>query len=869
MKKLNSFIFLILIIAILFLSGMASQQEATEQSTLIEITEWLRLGPFQTALPVFDNSSVKLKDLLAFEEIDVSNWWPSEKQTVNLDKTQQFKWKKVNAAGGEIELEKNDNPRIVYLASYLSVNRFLKAEIKAASRHLFQIYLDGAVVRTKSTSEKPEEKDDSNSEIKETLKLETGKHLILIKALSDPESKSDWNIKVRLGAAAEYGNDPVSIGTSPEQIMNIHRLLDGPKIKGVSISPDGEFMTISYSQTRPPTDEVESWIEILKASSNSLVQTLRGGLKVSNVKWSSQKGVFAYTKKSDEKTDLWIININEGKNFPVLKDTENFDSYSWSPDGSFIIYSVTEKPEDKDEKVKRWKSLGDRWPYFRDRSFLYRVSVPEGRKQRLTAGKLTANLLDISPDGEKLLISQTIDDYEDRPYTRDFIVVLDMVSMKSDTLWEGEWLNDAQWSPDGKNLLLLGGPSMFGEVGRNVLEGKIPNEHDTQAYLFEISNKEVTPITKQFKPSIEEAIWRGKGRLIYFSATDQLEKNLYWYDLNKGKFDKIDTGIESVDEIVIADEKPIAVYFGSSAAEPPRAYKINLSTLKYELISDPGKKDFENIIFGKVEPWNYQASDGAEIQGTIYYPPYFDTDEMYPCIIYYYGGVSPITKTFGGRYPKNLFAAQGYVVYTMTPSGAVGFGQDFSAKHSNDWGKIVSDEIIEGTEKFLKAHPFVDPTHVGCIGASYGGFMTMLLLTQTDIFAAGISHAGISSISSYWGEGYWGYLYNAIAAPNSFPWNRPDVYIEQSALFHADKINTPLLLLHGDVDTNVPPGESTQLFTALKLLGKEVEYVQVHDQNHWILNYSKRIIWENTILAWFDKWLKDQPQWWEDLYSEK
>ena len=140
---------------------------------------------------------------------------------------------------------------------------------------------------------------------------------------------------------------------------------------------------------------------------------------------------------------------------------------------------------------------------------------------------------------------------------------------------------------------------------------------------------------------------------------------------------------------------------------------------------------------------------------------------------------------------------------------------------------------------------------------------------QTDIFAAGISHAGISSISSYWGEGYWGYWYNSISAPNSFPWNRPDIYVEQSALFHADQINTPLLLLHGSADTNVPPGESTQLFTALKLLGKEVEYVQVYDQDHWILNYGKRIVWENTILAWFDKWLKDQPQWWNDLYSEK
>lgn len=226
-----------------------------------------------------------------------------------------------------------------------------------------------------------------------------------------------------------------------------------------------------------------------------------------------------------------------------------------------------------------------------------------------------------------------------------------------------------------------------------------------------------------------------------------------------------------------------------------------------------------------------------------------------------------MTRDFGGRYPKNLYAAQGYVVYVLQPSGAVGFGQKFSSLHVNDWGIRVAEEIIGGVKKFLAAHPFVDSKRVGCIGASYGGFMTMLLLTRTDIFSAGIAHAGISSISSYWGEGYWGYGYSAIATANSFPWNRKGIYVNQSPLFHADKITTPLLLLHGSADTNVPPGESTQLYTALKILGREAEYIQILGENHHIMTYNQRIIWTKTILAWFDKWLRNQPEWWNDLYS--
>ena len=203
------------------------------------------------------------------------------------------------------------------------------------------------------------------------------------------------------------------------------------------------------------------------------------------------------------------------------------------------------------------------------------------------------------------------------------------------------------------------------------------------------------------------------------------------------------------------------------------------------------------------------------------------------------------------------------------PSGAIGYGQGQSAFHVNDWGEITSEEIIDGLTAFLAAHPFVDPKRVGCIGASYGGFMTMTLATKTPMFAAAISHAGISSISSYWGEGYWGYTYSAVATAGSFPWNRKDIYVDRSPLFHADKITTPLLLLHGAADTNVPPGESIQLFTALKLLGRETELISFADENHTIITYDKRILFNKTILAWFDRWLKDQPEWWFDLYPRK
>jgi dipeptidyl aminopeptidase/acylaminoacyl peptidase len=147
--------------------------------------------------------------------------------------------------------------------------------------------------------------------------------------------------------------------------------------------------------------------------------------------------------------------------------------------------------------------------------------------------------------------------------------------------------------------------------------------------------------------------------------------------------------------------------------------------------------------------------------------------------------------------------------------------------------------------------------------------MTMYLQTVTDIFAAAVSHAGISSIASYWGEGYWGYAYSGAASAGSFPWNNLELYIEQSPLFNADKIRTPLLLLHGMEDTNVPIGESIQMFTALKILGRPVEFIRVKGENHGIANYKRRIEWNHSIYAWFAKWLQDDSSWWDSLYPNK
>ncbi len=344
----------------------------------------------------------------------------------------------------------------------------------------------------------------------------------------------------------------------------------------------------------------------------------------------------------------------------------------------------------------------------------------------------------------------------------------------------------------------------------------------------------------------------------------------YTLDLKTGKFTALPAPEEVVRSFSVAKHAPAVAFSGQSHANTDRAYVLQLNKKgKLICLDDISKDKLANVKFGEMYPFDFTSSDGTLITGRYYLPPNFDPDKKYPMLVYYYGGTTPTTRNLEFSYSMQMYAALGYIVYTLNPSGTIGFGQEFSARHVNAWGRRTADEIIEGTKQFYRNHPAVDSTKIGCFGASYGGFMTMHLLTLTNIFATAISHAGISALTSYWGEGNWGIGYCSLANADSYPWNNQELYVGQSPLFHADKINTPLLLLHGSLDDNVPVGESIQMYNALRILGRPVEFIMVEGEKHGISDYKKRTVWAKTMQAWFAKWLKDQPEWWEELYPER
>ena len=858
---------ILITIAVFIISGSL-------RADTIPVNNWLVAPGPDRSLPAFaETKNVQgdpftAKELFGFLPLEPGDLYPQEDQLLLQENGNRSRWAVATTdADGFTGLEKSSpsTNATAFLASYISADRWMEVELEIRSRQKMEVYLNGERLGSKTTAQGTGEEP---GKLSCEIKLATGKHRLLVYTMHAADDETPWQVAGSITLPENDAADDITLELHPRQGKNINHLLDGIKAGSTTLSPDASMYAVNFSRTLPPSDQSENWTEIKRVSDGKLIHSFRHA-SIRNFSWAPIGNIFSYRTVSEGKSTIWIYDMDKGSYTSPLKDVEDFGSYRWSPDGNFMVYSVSESiPGDDD--LKRLLGMRDRLPGYRTRHFLYRVDTGSGLRERLTHGFITTSLHDISPDSKRILFSQSRPDYQERPYSRQDVFIMDIESRQVDTVFKDlRWGVSGSFSPGGNRILFTGGPSAFGGIGENIPEGMIANNYDTQAYIYDLESGEIDPFTREFAPSISQALWSKHDNSIYLVAGDEDYVRLFGYNLRNGRFTPVDTGKDVVSWVRLAENKPFAVYSGSGISSPPKVSLLNLKTGRYRELENPDQENFRHVVFGDTGEWDFQNDEGVRIPGRIYYPPDFDEEKKYPLIVYYYGGTNPVSRSFGGRYPYNMYAANGYVVYVLQPSGATGFGQEFSAAHVNNWGRTVADEIIRGTELFLDDHLFIDPERVGCMGASYGGFMTMLLQTQTDIFAAAISHAGISSISSYWGEGYWGYGYSAEASAESFPWNNRELYVDQSPLFSADNINTPLLLLHGTDDTNVPPGESIQLYTALKILGRPVELIKIEGEDHHILTYGKRIRWSNTILAWFDKWLKDQSDWWEDMYPEK
>jgi len=231
--------------------------------------------------------------------------------------------------------------------------------------------------------------------------------------------------------------------------------------------------------------------------------------------------------------------------------------------------------------------------------------------------------------------------------------------------------------------------------------------------------------------------------------------------------------------------------------------------------------------------------------------------EKYPTIVQIHGG--PLGIYGDGIYHEfQLMAATGYCVIYTNPRGSAGYGEEYGATLNGRHGTVDYKDIMDFTRDAVKRFPFIDSDRLGVTGGSYGGYLTNWIITQTDMFKAGV--ACRSTCNRYSHHGYSDFGFNHGPSGNmGYPWKDEDKLLSQSPLRFAKNVKTPLLLIHSENDLRCPVQQAEEFFVALMELGVDTELVRFPDENHELSRSGKPKHREERfchILRWFDKYLK-------------
>jgi len=809
----------------------------------LPVTDWL-VAHVQVFEPAFGDDSFSLFD---YSSIDTASLWPEEGQTLPWDSRQVLRWTEKRSEEGKLSTGNAEGPALVLAATYLDAPRWMKAHLAVDGDCPFQIFFEG---------------DLAGSGPKTEWVLTPGRHRLLVAFIQENDKKG---IQASLHFEDKYKASPPEVGTKASHVLSLEEALRFPHPGAVDISPRGSHFAIT---------DGDGGLEICRFPEGGLVQTVVLSGPVLSFAWSPEGKRLAVATAGDKgRCDIWLVHPFSGPIKKIYSGITGVSQLQWLPDGKFIAYTRTDPPPEKGP-YDLVDTFLDRWEGWKAEVTLWIASVETGVRHMITGGLnpygFSRQAL-LSPDGEKAVFVHTTPS-SSYPYRKEELWLVVLSTGKAELISEIEtsMVSSMTWSPDSAHVAVIAPYYPYPGTPEDVA-GYHSRWHQG-IQLWDVAEKTARYLTApEFNPCVQSLWWDSKDNRLYFIALDRTVHRLYRFDSGLNDFSEVELPFRNVEAVFGRKSGDWVVLRLAEVDKPSWLVALNLKTKESRRIWDKGKEFLSRVRLGGYEMFSCKNRHGTKLDGWIYLPPDFDPGEKYPAVISYYGGVVPQTESFGGGQFGRInhwLAGNGYVVYTMTPRGTWGYGQEFADAHFNEWGTVSSPDIIDSVKALIKAKMYIDPQRIGGFGHSYGGFEGLSLATQTDLFAAIIATGVISNTLNYsfvvLGQPNMG----EIVLPGVYPWNRKDVYVDRSPVFNADKIVTPILLMQGTDDPWCEMTESDQMFSALRVQGKEVVQIRWIGEGHGIRSFSKRVINENIRREWFDKYLKDEPEGWQARYDK-
>jgi dipeptidyl aminopeptidase/acylaminoacyl peptidase len=368
---------------------------------------------------------------------------------------------------------------------------------------------------------------------------------------------------------------------------------------------------------------------------------------------------------------------------------------------------------------------------------------------------------------------------------------------------------------------------------------------------------------------VNDFSWASDSKSIYFQANDGMfasrehmfEQPIARVRVEDGVAERVVPG-ETVDyAISLSKDGRRLAYRAVEGRTMGDVFVLETSSGRAAKITDVNP-ELHDLALGELKVVRWRSFDGMEIWGLLLTPPGWTPGRRVPLLVYCHGGPNggvthglfPQFMTGVAQvdpYPTEAMASAGFAVLFPMPRGGAGYGEAGQRAIINAWGEADYRDIMAGVDEMI-ARGIADPDRLGVMGASYGGYMTNWIVTQTGRFKAASTGASISDLTDpyYLSEGG-----EFMAEYFKRPWENADSYAAHSPLTWAKRVTTPLLIQHGERDPRVPIAGAWKFYRALKALGKTVEF-DIYPRGGHVL-YEPMLQREamRRNLDWFSRWI--------------
>jgi dipeptidyl aminopeptidase/acylaminoacyl peptidase len=652
---------------------------------------------------------------------------------------------------------------------------------------------------------------------------------------------------------------------TPEVLWAYGRLSD------VQVSPSADKILFGVTWYSIEQNKGNRELFLMNADGSGLQQLTYSPKSEFNALWRPDGKKIGFLSSASGSVQLWEINP-DGSGLQKISDIEGgVTGFSYAPDMAHILFTKdvpAEKPFEylyeglpeasgrinNDLMYRHWDHWVDSYSHlfiagYGNEGISALTDIMEGEPWDSPLSPFGGmEQICWSPDGKYLAYTskkKTGKDYS--LSTNSDIYLYHLPSASTENLSEGHMGFDMApvFSPDGKKIA-------WESMARDGYESD-----KTRILVFDVESGDITNYSENFDQNAGGLAWSGNDE-IFFISPHLGSYEIFCLNLGNSEFRQVTEGIHNYNSIAVMGNKLITTR--QSMSMPTEIFSVDAGSGLAEQLSFTNKPILDQLTMGAVEKRRIKTTDGKDMLTWVIYPPHFDPSKQYPALLYCQGGPQSMVSQFWSyRWNFQMMAANGYIIVAPNRRGLPGFGQEWNEQISGDYGGQNMKDYLSAIDEIAK-EPYVDNDRLGAVGASYGGFSVFWLAGNHDgRFSAFIAHDGMFNFESQYleteemwfvnwdlGGAFWDN--DNPVAMNSYA-NSPHRFV--------DKWDTPILVIHGELDYRIAYTQGMSAFNAAVLRGVPAEFLFFPDENHWVLSPQNGILWQRTFFDWLDRWLKD------------